>query len=466
MDSGEAWLGRIPRHWDLVRMKRVFRERNERGYPDEPLLAATQTKGVVRKDKYNSRTVIALKDLHLLKLVRKSDFVISLRSFQGGIEFARDQGIISPAYTVLYPRELGSHSYFAALFKSQPYIANLSSFVTGIRQGQNIDYQKLSRSHLPIPASSEQERIAGYISDIDQRCNRFIRKKRRVIELLNEQKQAIIHGAVTRGLDPTVPLKPSGIPWLGRIPRHWDVVQIRRLVSFVTSGSRGWANYYSDSGHIFLQSGNLGRSMSLNLSVIQHVNPPQGSEAVRTRVQRDDVLICVTGALTGNVAIVDVDLAAPAYVNQHVAIVRPKHPIAYPRYLAFVLHSEIGKAQFKTNEYGGTKQGLGLGDVKAVLVPLPKVPEQVAICAELQRSLLSFNTAIDRTEREIALIREYRTRLIADVVTGKIDVQDVRLEPVEPSPADLEPLDNGEAIDDELREEEDLEAVEEVADAD
>lgn len=245
-----------------------------------------------------------------------------------------------------------------------------------------------------------------------------------MIALLNEQKQAIIHRAVTRGLDPGVPLKPSGIPWLGDIPEHWEGLQVRRVVSFVTSGSRGWANYYSDDGLIFLQSGNLSRLMSLNLSYIQHVRPPDGAEGERTRVRRNDVLICVTGALTGNVAIVDQDLPAPAFVNQHVALVRPKQGMIESRFLAYVLHSEVGRTQFKTNEYGGTKQGLGLGDVKSVFIPVPPLPQQRVICADLDTKVAGFKDAISRLSREIELLREYRTRLVADVVTGKLDVRE------------------------------------------
>ena len=133
-DSGVPWLGEVPEHWKLKRTKTVLRERSQKGFPDEPLLAATQTKGVVRKELYENRTVLALKDLHLLKLVRVNDFVISLRSFQGGIEFAHEQGIISPAYTILYPVEAQNHGFLAWLFKSKPYIENLSLFVTGIRE--------------------------------------------------------------------------------------------------------------------------------------------------------------------------------------------------------------------------------------------------------------------------------------------------------------------------------------------
>ncbi|MDX9956464.1 MAG: restriction endonuclease subunit S, partial [Anaerolineae bacterium] len=191
-DSGVPWLGEIPAHWELRKTKYLFEERSEKGFPDEPLLAATQTKGVVRKEEYENRTVLALKDLHLLKLVRVGDFVISLRSFQGGIEFARHQGIISPAYTILYPINPDHQPFYGYLFKSRPYVQDLSLFVTGIRQGQNIDYQRLKNSPLPVPPPDEQRAIARFLEAIDRLTRRYISAQRRLIALLTEQKQALI----------------------------------------------------------------------------------------------------------------------------------------------------------------------------------------------------------------------------------------------------------------------------------
>ena len=232
-DSGVPWLGEVPAHWELRRTKTLLDQRSDKGFPNEPLLAATQSKGVVRKEEYDARTVLALKDLHLLKLVHVGDFVISLRSFQGGIEYARDRGIISPAYTVLYPFDANHHAYLAQLLKSQPYIENLSLFVTGIRQGQNIDYDRLTRSYLPLPPHPEQTAIARFLDHADRRIRRYIRTKQKLIALLEEQKQAIIHQAVTGQIDvctgqPYQAYKPSGVEWLGDVPEHWEVLPLKR----------------------------------------------------------------------------------------------------------------------------------------------------------------------------------------------------------------------------------------------
>ncbi len=365
------------------------------------------------------------------KLCWPGDLVInSLWAWATGFGFARHHGIVSSAYGVyrLVPNLAQDFEFFHHLLRSRVYDWEFTVRSKGIWTSR-LQLTDESFFDMPIllPPSEDRKAIVRSIRHLDHRVNRLIKAKRKLIEALNEQKQAIIHRAVTRGLDPTVPLKPSGIPWLGDLPQHWEGLQVRRLVSFVTSGSRGWANYYSDDGLIFLQSGNLGRSMSLNLSYIQHVHPPDGAEGERTLVKKNDVLVCVTGALTGNVAIVDLELPAAAFVNQHVALVRPKPEMIEPRFLAYVLHSEIGRSQFKTNEYGGTKQGLGLDDVKSVFIPVPSLPQQRAICAYLDTKVAGFKEAVSRLEREIDLIREYRTRLVSDVVTGQLDVRHLDL---------------------------------------
>ena len=142
-DSGLASLGRVPAHWETRRIKVLFRERMQKGFPTEPLLAATQSHGVIRKDAYGFRTVTAQKDLHLLKLVETGDFVISLRSFEGGIEVAHCRGIISPAYTVLKPQSAMVGAYFRHFFKSRDFISSLTLFVTGKLLRLSYFHQKL-----------------------------------------------------------------------------------------------------------------------------------------------------------------------------------------------------------------------------------------------------------------------------------------------------------------------------------
>ncbi len=392
----EPWLGAVPAHWGTAKLKHVLAERNERGFPAEPLLAATQIKGVVLKSDYGARTVEAMKDLHLLKLVRVGDFVISLRSFQGGIEFARNQGIISPAYTILYPRDPAARGYLATLFKSRPFIGNLSLYVTGIRQGQNIDYLKLGRSCIPLPPPAEQAGIVRFLGAVDRKVNRFIRAKRRLIEVLTEQKQAIITHAVTKGLNPSAPTKPSGIDWLGDMPAHWDV---RRLKTIARMES--------------------GEAITINSIESAGTYPVYGGNGLRGYTERfthegDYALIGRQGALCGNVHLV----SGRFWASEH-AVVPTLRGVSIRWFVALVQAMNLRRYSMSA-----AQPGLSMEMIGRLLVPLPSIQEQLAIVSAIDERTLVLSRAVNGARREIDLIREYRTRLVADVVTGKIDVRE------------------------------------------
>ena len=330
--------------------------------------------------------------------------------------------------------------------------------MTGSAGQQRVPPEFIGSYAVALPPRAEQEQIVTFLSHANARIDQSIAAKRKMISLLEEQYQAFVSQSFTGGLDSGIPRTESGYPWIGDLPRHWDVLSCSRVVSLVTSGSRAWSDYYSDDGLIFIQSGNLGRSMELNLSRIQYVRPPQGAEGERTRVRRDDILVCITGSLTGNVVFVDQDLNFPAFVNQHVALVRPKPQSVIPKFLALVLHSEIGRGQFKICEYGGTKQGLGLADVKSILVPIPPVSEQQRILEDVAWEKDRIASLKHRAVAEIELLREFRTRLTSDVVTGQLDVREAAsklpdLDPAELATADVDDSDAFNAVAEEFLDE-------------
>ena len=424
-ESGLPWVGQVPEHWTLAPNRAMLRRRKVlvgKQHSDYKLLSLTKS-GVIVRDISTGKGKFSA-DMGTSQEVRKGDLVFCLFDVPETprtVGLSLHDGMITGAYTVFECSDTLLASYLDSFYRSMDDRKLLSPLYSGLRN--TIPPPRFLGTKTPLPPPDEQAAIVRFLNHANQRIERTIRAKRKVIALLNEQKQVIIHRAVTRGLDPNVRLKPSGIPWLGEVPEGWEIMQLRRVVSLVTSGSRGWAKYYCDAGDVFLQSGNLGRSMALNLSFIQHVKLPTGSEGIRTKVVEDDLLVCITGALTGNVVHVDIDIPA-AYVNQHVALVRPRCNMVYPRFLAYLLRSNAGQSQFKTSEYGGTKQGLGLGDVKSIFVALPSIELQQQMSAALDAQITQFDIPISRTEREISLLREYRTRLIADVVTGKLDVRE------------------------------------------
>ena len=200
-DSGQVQFGEIPAHWDSVRMKYCFTQRSEKGFPNEPVLCATQSKGVIPQSLYENRVVVVNKGFEGLKLVKVGDFVISLRSFQGGIEYAYYQGIISAAYTILTPKDERNSQYFKYLFKSHPFIQLLQTCVTGIREGQNINYAVLGNNFIPIPPIEEQNAIVEYIEAKTNSIDKMIDALKAEIDRLTEYKQRLISDVVTGQLN-------------------------------------------------------------------------------------------------------------------------------------------------------------------------------------------------------------------------------------------------------------------------
>lgn len=195
--TGISWLPEIPEHWKSRKMKYIFNERSEKNHPDEPMLSATQTEGVIWQSKYKGRVVAVNTGFENLKLVKEGDFVIHLRSFQGGIEYAYDRGIISAAYTILEPRYSVLSSYYKYLFKSRPFIDLLKTCVTGIREGQNINYFKLKQNELPFPSENEAKFIVAYIEEKVSKIDTLCDNLKKEIESIKEYKQRLISDVVT-----------------------------------------------------------------------------------------------------------------------------------------------------------------------------------------------------------------------------------------------------------------------------
>ncbi len=430
-ETGLPWIPRCPAHWSLRRMKYLVDERVEKGYPDEPLLTATQSRGVIPKADYGSRTVEAQKDLHLLKLVEPGDYVISLRSFQGGIEFAHVRGIISPAYTVLEPKPDVRRGYYEHFFKSADFINSMTLFVTGIREGQNIDYVRLSRAYMPVPPPEEQDAIGRFIRHLDHRVNRLIKTKRRLIELLNEQKQAIIHRAVTRGLDPTVPLKPSGIEWLGDIPCDWQTHELRRLARFVSGGtpSKAEASYWA--GDIPWVSPKDMKKPVIG-DAIDHISEEGRASSGLTLLPVGTMLIVVRGMILIRTVPVAIT-SAPVTINQDMKGLLIDRRRILPEFLYIAMRAAEPATFAMVEMSGHGTRKLVTERLARLKLPVPDLKVQAAMVAAITSDTQAVDAAISKTQSEIDFIREYRARMVADVVTGQLDVRHLDLPEVEES---------------------------------
>lgn len=413
-DSGVKWLGEIPSHWEMRKMKFSFEEKSDKGYPTLPLLAATQNHGVIKKDDYENRTVEATKSLDSLKKVEKGDFVISLRSFQGGIELSYCRGIISPAYTVLRPTHIKG-CYFKYLGKSPIFIQLLKSMVTGIREGQNIDYAKLRENQLPIPSLKEQNAIASYLDVATSKIDEAIAQQQKMIDLLNERKQIIINKAVTKGLNPNASMKDSGVEWIGNIPEHWECRRIRYIGEANNGLTYSPTDIVGDGmGTLVLRSSNIkDGKLVFEDNVFVKITPD------KLKVKRGDIIICSrngSASLVGKCAIVEEELNASfgAFMMRF----RSKH---YSKYIYYLLTAAIShyKQLFATSTINQLTLGI-FADIKMPIVL--DGSEQKLISDKLDSVCGSIDSLIETANKQISLLQERKQIIINDIVTGKVRV--------------------------------------------
>lgn len=410
-DSGVQWLGEIPSHWELLKMKYAFKERSEKNHPNEEPLCATQSRGVIPQSLYEGRVVVVNKGFEGLKLVKVGDFVISLRSFQGGIEYAYYQGIISAAYTVLQPKESDMAPYFKYMFKSHDYIQLLQTCVTGIREGQNINYPLLAKKAVPIPPMEVQHAIVSYLDTKCSKLDTFISNKEKEITLLQEMKQRVITDAVTRGLNPNVKFKPTNIPWLPEIPEHWEE---KRLSTQFTGDVQVNKDFTVKHAFKF----NYGELVPKN-----EVGAPEEYRDVYVRyslIKEGDVLI---NGLNLNYDFVSQRVAcAPAdgIITSAYVVCRPRKNVNYNYYT--LLFKAMDSMKLFHGMGSGIRLTLSFKELKKQLLPVPPIEEQHAIVSYITERTAKIDSLIEKLNKEIECVKEYKQRLVSDVVTGQIKV--------------------------------------------
>lgn len=428
--SGVDWLGEIPVHWDVWKLSHAFKKigsgttpnTNVMDYYDGeiPWVTTSELRENLINDTTKKVTEKALKDHSALFVYPKGTLLIAMygatvgRLGILGLPASMNQACCALAES----KTIDTYFLYYWLLARRNEIIALSS-----GGGQpNISQEKIRSLKVSTPPIEEQQAIVAFLDGQTAVLDALIAEKQALIGLLQEKRAAVIGTAVTQGLDPTVPMKESGVEWIGQIPAHWEVRRLKLITSFITSGSRGWAQYYADEGAFFIRIGNLSNySPNLKLSDIQYVQPPLGTEGERTRVQENDLLVSITANI-GSIGVVPKQFGE-AYVNQHVALTRPKLNLNNSRWLAYCLLSRIGQEQFSSLLYGGTKDGLSLGDVSNLTLLIPPIKEQHVIVRHLDQKQNEFDELIAETEASIAALQEYRAALIATAVTGQIDVR-------------------------------------------
>lgn len=401
-----GWLPNIPSHWEIVDTKRCF------SFPKEIVgsdftnykILSLSVNGVIFRDmasgagKHHS-------DMGTYQIIRPDSIVLCLFDMDVTpriVGHSDKTGIITSAYVNIAPRENISSKYYYYYFLLQDFNKYLFSQGTGIRT--TLTRSQFGSLKIALPTPEEQTAIARFLDYKLAKINRFIRKKKQLIKLINEQKAAIINQAVTKGLDPNAKMKDSGIEWLGEIPEHWEVRKLKYVADF--------------------QSGEIITSETIEQTGEYPVFGGGGFRGYTNAYTNDGeyVLIGRQGALCGNIKYA----SGKFWASEHAIVTYPRNKIE-----TYFLGEILNVANLGRLSQTAAQPGISIGQIKHVKIPIPALTEQLAIVNYIKQETAILDTAISTIEKEITLVEEYKTALIAEAVTGKIDVRGYAVPKVE-----------------------------------
>ena len=434
-DSGVAWLGQIPAHWDALQNRALFKERITKGRIDEELLSVTMKEGIIKQKELlseSSKKDSSNEDKSNYKLVMPDDLAYNkMRMWQGAVGASKFQGIVSPAYVVIQPKSDVNSWYYHYLFRIPAYTNESYRHSYGICDDQlSLRYEDFKVMSSPKPPIEEQHKIVRFLDEKCEKIDRFIANKQRMAALLREQKQAVISAAVTGKLNACVSCAPCGScvknlnandangardarAWFGEIPSHWEVRKLRTLLTPVSMKGRPDLPLLS----VVREKGILYRSEMTDEENHNFIPDDLSNYKI---VKKNQFVMNKMKAWQGSYGISDYDgIVSPAYYvfDCHVENKEFFHFAIRSRlYVDFFAHASDG---IRIGQWD-----LSMVRMKDIPFLLPPKNEQEEIVSFIKEQTSDIIKIIARTEREITLMQEYRARLIADVVTGQIDVRE------------------------------------------
>ncbi len=431
--SAAEWQEDVPSGWSSLALGRMFRRVTRSGFPDEELLSVYRDYGVIPKTSRNDNFNKASEDLSPYQLVRPGDLVMNkMKAWQGSIAMSKHRGIVSPAYFVYEPWRDGDDrielNYIHYLLRSSAYITQYLSRSKGIRVNQwDLDPSAFERIEVLLPSLDEQTQIATFLDDETAKIDALIAKLQQLIALLQEKRQAVISHAVTKGLNPDAPLRESGVEWLGDVPEHWEVGQLRRWIRKMEQGKSPECERRPAEGTEWgvLKTSCVNKGLYAeqeNKALPSHLLPVK-----RYEVHDGDVLMSRASGSTeliGSVAFVHVtrprNLLSDKIFRLHF-----EAKIA-GRYFTYLMASSYMRSLIVRAVSGaeGMANNITKTAVLGFPVAVPPIREQIQIATFLNDETVKIDALIAESQTGTALLQERRAALISAAVTGKIDVRD------------------------------------------
>ena len=420
-ESGHQLIGLVPEHWVVIPNGGFFRVKSIKNTEDEQNLSVYRDYGVIRRDSRDDNHNRVSEDISNYKLVEVGDFVLNkMKCWMGSLGVSEYRGIVSPSYTVCEPIREIHRKYFHYLLRSRNYIQIYDSLSYGVRIGQwelrFHDFKKIKSLYPPL---SEQKQISDYLDRKTQQIDDLIEKTERKIELLKEQRSSLINQCVTKGLDPNVEMKDSGVEWIGEIPKEWRKIKVSYFCD-VRDGTHDTPTYVDEGGVPLvtqkdLVSGKLEFSKTNNISFDDYEDINR-----RSNVVKNDILMSMIGSL-GNPVIVDTDRE---FSIKNVCLFKTSLIDQNITYFLYFLRSDFMETQLVYMSRGGVQGFVSLDVLRNLIFFLPPLSEQKQISHYLDHETSKIDQMVDTETKRIDLLKEYRQSLISNVVTGKIDVRD------------------------------------------
>ena len=431
--SGVEWLGDVPEHWEVRRMKRIASLNPSKAEARRFLKADTPVTFLpmerVRTDgRIDGELLSASAVWNGFSYFRRSDVLVAKITpcFENGKGACLDAlptevGFGSTEFHVLRAGHDISPRFLHLLTTLPEFRQSGADAMTGAAGQQRVPQAFVENYSLPLPPLPEQATIVRYLDHAEERIRRSISAKDRLAGLLEEQRQAVIHHAVTRGLDPNVRLKPSGIEWLGDVPVHWDVRRLKHWVGINETVLPETTN--PDFEFRYLEIGAVGTGVLIDEpSIIRFADAPSRARRI---VRSGDTIVSTVRTYLKAVWFAE-DVNDDLICSTGFAVLTPRQETA-PKFVSYLAQSNAFTDRVTAESVGIAYPAIAESRLSSFHVCVPPLPEQVAIVEYLDKATAEIDAAIARARRHVELLREYRTRLIADVVTGKLDMREAAM---------------------------------------
>jgi len=419
-DTGVEWLGEIPAHWEVKRLKYVAPARISKldVKPDDAVYV-----GLEHVESWTGRLLLDNQPETVDSVVgsfRAGDVLFGkLRPYLAKVARPDFDGVCTSVILPLRPVAECSQSYLMYEMLNAPYIRWLDSLTYGTKMPR-VSPDQVASSFVSVPPLPEQRAIAAFLDRETARIDALVAKKERLIELLQEQRTAVITRAVTKGLDPTIPMKDSGVEWLGGIPAHWGVKRLKEVVPAITVGIVVTpSKYYVDEGVPCLRSLNI-TTGAIRMTDIVYISAPANELHRKSKIFAGDVLVVRTGK-AGAAVVVPAELDGANCIDLLI-IRRSKQTDS--GFLYHFVNSPATSGQVEAYSVGAIQEHYNTGTLAELRLPGMPVSEQRAIAAFLDRETARIDALVAKVREAIARLKQLRTALISAAVTGKIDVRE------------------------------------------